>query len=311
MATATKEDAKTKGEAGETVDPKTGEVNTTAGGAVAVQEDDDYAGYGEDAGAGFENQTSEDVGIPFITVLQPGSQDVQGEDAPAKAGMFKNGTTGDYLSGKAGLTFIPAWTRHVLVEWIPKDPKSGSGGGYVGEHEIDSPLAMRVRETQPLGVYKHPDQGESPNDLVETFYAYGLALNEDGTPYPAVLAFSSTFIKAYKGWMFRARSIVIALPDGRKLTKLPLFSHAYKVQTELVQKGGNSWYVPKIGFADTDAAKSRLAPSNELYQAAKSVMEGMKSGALHAATETLDRSAVDRTEAPPAKGSTDAKDAPY
>jgi hypothetical protein len=79
MATATKEktedETKTAAEEQvnqqkEQVNQQTGEVTTTtATDAVAA---DNYD-YGQDAGAGFENQTSEDVSVPFIVLLQPGS----------------------------------------------------------------------------------------------------------------------------------------------------------------------------------------------------------------------------------------------
>lgn len=292
---------KTKPTAPETevVDPKTGEVTTTRSGPVAVP--DEYAGYVEDSGSGFENQTSEDVAIPFISLLQPGSPEVQGEEAVAKAGMLINKTTGDVISGKEGVSFVPAYTEHLMVEWTPRE----KGGGIVARHAIDSDLAKRVRETQPFGEYKT----ESGNDLVETYYCYGVALDAEANGYPAVLSFSSTMIRAYKGWMFRARSVVVALPDGRKLTKLPLFSHGYRLRTERQEKNGHTWYTPVIGFAGENAEASRLPPSSDLYQMAKGVKEAISSGMARAATESLRRE--EGTDRAPAKGSPDAKDAPY
>lgn len=293
---------------GDAHDPETGEVrepgtDVGAAGSTTVALEDEYAALAADAGGGYENQTSEDVAVPFLVIMQPGSKEVLAEGSDAKGGMIANKSTGQLIAGNAGVSFIPATTRHVLVEWIPRD----NGGGYVGEYELDDPLAKRVRETQPLGAFKHPDNG---NDLIETFYVYGVALDAEGAPYPAVMAFSSTHIKAYKDWMFRARSIVVALPDGRKLTKLPLWSHGYNIKTQRVDKAGNTWYIPVIGFADANAEKSRLLPSSDLYQAAKSVNDAVNSGALKAATDTLDAASAPVDEAPK-RGSTDATDAPY
>lgn len=285
----------------ETIDPKTGEIITTGANAVSVE--DDYAALAADAGGGFENQTSEDVALPFLVILQPGSKEVLAEGSDAKAGMMINKSTNVLTPGSKGITFIPAVTMHVFVEWIPRD----NGGGFVGQHELDSALVKRVRETQPMGTYKHPENG---NDLVETFYVYGEALDDDGAAYPAVTAFSSTHIKPYKDWMFRARSIVIPLPDGRKLTNTPLWSHAYSIRTQRVDKAGNTWYIPVIGFADGTAEKSRLLPSSPLYQAAKGVKEAVNSGAVRAATETIDRSEVP-VDSTPQAGDRGAKAAPY
>lgn len=292
---------------GEKIDKTTGEVTGTdvaTAASTAVSLEDEYAALAQDAGGGYANQTSEDVAVPFLVILQPGSKEVLAEGSDAKGGHIINKSTGQLIPGNAGVTFIPATTRHVFVEWVPRD----SGGGYVGEHELDSELVKRVRSTQPLGSYKMPD-GE--NELIETYYVYGIALDVEGTGYPAVMAFSSTHIKAYKDWMFRARSIIISLESGRKLTKLPLWSHAYSIRTQRVDKAGNTWYIPVIGFADKNAEASRLLPSSELYQAGKSVDEAVNSGALKAATDTLDGGSEGRGDASPGRGSTEQEDAPY
>lgn len=315
MATATKEktqdetktDVVEKPATGqELMDPQTGEITE-----VTAQDEYDY---GQDAGAGFDNQTGEDVSVPFLVLLQPGSPEVQGEDAVAKAGMWINKTTGDVYSGKEGITFIPAYTDHLLVEWKPRD----AGGGLVDQHAIDSDLARRVRAEQPLGAYKHPDMhSDDPNkvnDLVETFYAYGVFIDPTGFASPAVISFSSTHIKPYRDWMFRVRSIVIPIVrDGNvvgKLTsrQLPLWALSYQLRSLKQEKNGFTWYVPAIGFAGKDASDSRVPPGSEMYEAAKGVYEGVSSGKVKAATETLTR---EKTDDAPRRGDTSAKDAPY
>ena len=286
-------------------DPTTGEILEDDKALVAsntgtdlVPEDFDY---GDDIGAGFENQTGADVSIPFLVVLQPGSPEIQGEDAVAKAGQIINKTTGDVYSGRDGFTFIPAVTQHLMVEWIPRN----SGGGLVAQHAIDSDLARRVRASQPLGAYRHPDNG---NDLIETFYVYGAAVDPAGALFPAVMAFSSTHIKPYQDWMFKARSIVYPLPNGRKLTNLPLFAHGYQITTKRMDKNGNTWYIPQAAFAGGSAAESRLSPTDERYIAAKSVREAVNSGALRADTDSLKQETADTQ---PSRGSRDSEQAPY
>ena len=280
----------------ELVDPKTGEVTEVA--------DDEFAGYTEDAGAGFENQTAEDVSIPTIDILQPTSPQVMVEDTPLKAGMLYISTTGAGIKGSEGVTFIPALTRHSLPEFIPRD----KGGGFVFDHDIDSELARRVRAEQGLGKYKHPD---NENELKETYTAYGVALDGDGNPFPAVWRFSSTHIKPYKDWMFRARSIVVVNPTTKqKITKLPLFSHAYNIRTQKMEKNGNTWYIPVINFADESADKSRLPANSELYQLAKSVREAVSAGKLKEDTSTL-RNVNDADGDALRKGDPNAEKAPY
>jgi hypothetical protein len=230
-----------------------------------------YEGYEADRGAGFENQTAEDISVPFIEVLQSNSPEAQVEDGP-RPGTFINRTTGEIFSGKDGVAFIPAVTSHVVVEWVPRD----KGGGIVATHELDSDLVKQVRATQPLGKYVHPTNG---NDLIETFYVYGVFVPPDGSgPHPAVIAFSSTRIKPYKDWMFRARSIVISLPNGRKLTKLPLFSHRYRLTTVQAENTKGKWHTVVVRFDGDNAEAARIAPNDELYIYAKQLCDDVNAG---------------------------------
>lgn len=259
-----------------------------------------YEGYEADRGAGYENQTSEDISVPFIEILQAQSPEVMVDDGP-KAGTFINRATGEIWKGSDGIVFIPAVTQHNVVEWVPRE----KGGGIVGVHELDSELVRKVRSEQPLGKYVHPTNG---NDLIETFYVYGIFV-ENGASYPAVMAFSSTRIKPYKDWMFRARSIVITLPNGRKLTKLPLFSHKYRVTSVDAENNHGKWKAPMVRFDGENAEAARIAPNDDLYLMAKQLCEDVNSGKKQADISNAgDREA---SEATPSKGNTDQGAAPY
>ncbi len=264
-----------------------------------------YEGYQEDRGAGFEGQTAEDVSVPFIEILQSNSPECEGEDGQ-RPGQFINRATGEVFSGKDGFAFVPCATQHVVVEWVPRE----KGGGIVQTHELSSSLIQKVRAEQPLGKYVHPTNG---NDLIETFYIYGLQVDEAGNGYPVVMAFSSTRIKAYKDWNYKARSIVISLPDGRKLTKVPLFSHRYRVTALAAENAKGKWFTLTTRFDGENIVAARLAPNSELYQAGKAlcadVNEGRKQADLESARgEGEGTGGLDRT---PAKGDTGAEDAPY
>lgn len=262
-----------------------------------------YEGYESDRGAGFENQTAEDISVPFIEVLQAQSPEVMVEDGP-KPGTFINRTTGEIFSGKEGIVFVPATTHHVVVEWVPRD----KGGGIVATYQLDDPLIVKVRAEQPLGKYTHPTNG---NDLIETFYVYGLFVDtETGASHPAVIAFSSTRIKPYKDWMFRARSIVIALPDGRKLTKLPLFSHRYRLTSVSAENAKGKWQTLLVRFDGDNAEAARLAPNNDLYIMAKQLCEDVNAGKKQADTSNAP-TRDDAVDQAPRKGDTDKEEAPY
>ena len=262
-----------------------------------------YAGYEADRGAGFENQTSEDIAVPFIEVLQSNSPECQVDDGP-RPGTFINRTTGEIFPGKEGVAFVPAVTQHVVVEWVPRE----KGGGIVAVHQLDSDLIREVRNSQPLGKYKHP---HNDNDLIETFYVYGMFVPGDGEgAYPAVIAFSSTRIKPYKDWMFRARSIIINLPNGRKLTKLPLFSHRYRLFSAAAENNKGKWHTLVVRFDGDNAEAARIAPNDDLYVMCKQLCDDVNSG-----KKAADTSNAGTEEAPadgaPRRGSTEQEEAPY
>ena len=255
----------------ELVSPITGELVSAA---------DAYAGYEEDAGGGFENQTRDDTGTPWIVLMQPLSPEVQVEGSPIKPGMWVNrGSSAPFER----LDFIPALTRHVFREWSSKDP---SGSAPVQDHEIDSPIVARVRNEQKFGDYVHPDNSEHP--LVETFEVYGIQVTPEGAGMPAVIAFSSTHIRPYKDWMTKARSLIISLPNGKKINP-PLFSHVYQLRSKRVEKKPHVWWVPEVFFVSPEGAeKSRLTPQDDLYQMAKSLSKAILAGEVKAAAQPRD-----------------------
>ena len=259
-----------------------------------------YADYETDRGAGFENQSSEDISVPFIEVVQSNSPEV--ESGAAKPGDILCRATGEIWKGDEGIAFVPATTQHVVVEWVPRE----KGGGIVTSHAMNDPLISQVRETQPLGKYRHPTNG---NDLIETFYVYGLLVDAAGNGNPAVLAFSSTKIKPYKDWQYRARSIVIALPDGRKLTKLPLFSHRYRLTTISQENTKGKFKNWLVKFDGENAEAARIAPGDLIYVTAKQLGLDVNEGKKVADVSTA--GAQDEVDSTPRRGSTDAEDAPY
>ena len=264
-----------------------------------------YEGYEADRGAGYENQSSDDISVPFIEILQSQSPEVQVDDGP-RAGTLINRTTGEIWPGKDGVAFVPSTTSHELVEWVPRE----KGGGIVASYSLNpgsvDPFAENIRKTQPLGKYVHPDNG---NDLIETFYVYGIFVEGDQS-HPAVLAFSSSRIKDYKDWMFRARAIVITLLNGRKLTKLPLFSHRYRLTTVAKENTKGKWYGFQVRFDGDNAEAARIPPNDDLYLMAKALCEDVAAG--RKAADTSSAGTRDEVvDGAPAKGYTGSADAPY
>jgi hypothetical protein len=248
----------------------------------------------EDVGAGFEDMTSDDMVIPFLIILQKGSPQVD-EDAPeyidgAKAGMLMNSATGEMFVGDEGVLFLPIHREHKFMEWIPRD----SGGGLVGRHDPTDPMIIEAKRGGAFGKLESPDG----NDLVETFYVYGLLVDEDaGMHNPALLAFSSTQIKHYKKWMTQLRSIQLRSERGERITP-PMFAHLFRLRSRSQSNNKGSWHGWDIRFSEheengeTAAERSRLEPEDELYIAAKEIRSLVVSDRVQVAYETAGRAEV-------------------
>ena len=236
----------------------------------------EYGAYADYAGAGFENQTSDDYAIPFIQILQALSPQIQENDA-LRQGMLINTVTGEVFEGKAGIAFVPATTQHQYIEWKPRD----AGGGFVAAHEVNSELVRACVANQEFGDYKTPEG----NELIETFYVYGIAIDADGNSMEAVLAFSSSKIKKYKGWMTKAKTIQIPLPDGRRIPA-PLFAHRYRLKTVSEKNNKGQYFNWDIAFDGTNAVEARLLPDNPVFQQAVAIKQLLESGKARAAYES-------------------------
>lgn len=228
--------------------------------------------YGDYAGAGFEQQDRSDYSIPFLAVLQGLSPELETLEN-AKPGHILNKVTQDVFAGKEGLAFVPCYTQHVYVEWVPRD----AGGGIVGVHELDSPVVAQARANAKVGKFML----ENGNELIETFYVYGIVVGEDESTSHAVIAFTSTKIKKYKAWMTKARTIQMRLPDGRKINP-PLFAHRYRLKTVKEKNAKGEFYNWDVTFDGDKAEECRLAPNDTVFQEAAQCMELVKSGAAKA-----------------------------
>jgi len=176
-------------------------VKKEEGGAVAAFD------YGEMGGVGFEDTKGSDLSIPFINLLQSNSPEVEEELVEgAKTGDMLNTVTGELIKGDSGFVFLPVHKEEAWVEWIPRT----KGGGFVGMHDPAGEVVQGLiaknggSRIPPKGsdgkriAFKHND-----NEVIETYYVYGLILNAEGTEVEsfAVISFSSTKIKPYRDWL--------------------------------------------------------------------------------------------------------------
>lgn len=237
------------------------------------------AAYGEEfQGRGFENTTAADFSVPFLSVLQDGSPQVKENKEEyiegAKPGMFFNTVTLELMS--APVFFIPCYTEHMYVEWKPRD----SGGGFVDTHGLDSPAAKWAKANCKFGKFKT----EPGNDLVETFYVYGMILPSvdalEGKEM-LVLAFTSTKISRYKKAMSLMRTVKGAPP---------LFAFRLKLETSFHESDkGDYWNIevgPAVGEKYQDCLIAPEGDGMALLGSGDELRGQVVSGVARAAHET-------------------------
>lgn len=229
--------------------------------------------YGDDAGSGFEGTTQDDLSIPFLSILQSNSPQVEENDPEGcRPGMLFNTVTKELVDGEEGLIFQPVHKDHQFVEWIPRN----KGGGFVGMYEPDSPEVKKAVEDnggQRMGKLTIGD-----NELIETHYVYGLILDNTGENQLgfAVVTFNSTKIKPCKDW-FTAMYMLKGKP--------PLFANRARLRTVKQKNEHGTFFNFTISPLSSEGwAASLINPqaNADLLDGARSFREMVLSGKAQA-----------------------------
>ena len=237
----------------------------------------EFAGLEEYAGQGLDDLDNSDRSVPFLKVLEKNSPEIETVEG-ARPGMIIDTAT---LELYDNIRFVPAVREHAFVEWVPID----NGGGLVGSYAADSDIAKWAMGQRGKISLKNG------NDLVETFYLFGILLPEEGNdeaePKPVVIAFTSTRIKTYKSIVNRSDSIMLLGANGRKF-KAPWFCHVWRIGTDKKVDGNQSWYVFTAEFdsPNKDAAGARLPADHPAVQIGAALAQQKREGSLKMAQES-------------------------
>ena len=238
--------------------------------------------YGKDVGSGFEDTKGSDLSVPFLIVLQSNSPQVTERDPKeAESGMIYNTVTRELVGGQEGVVFLPCHKEGpVWVEWVPRN----KGGGFVAIHEGNSPSVKGADSIL------HPETGKptrklrlGENELVETFYMYGLLLEDDeegeSTKGFAVISFTSTKIKPFRDW-------VTAMYTMKG--KPPLFANRARISTVKQQNDSGNYYNFRVDPLKSTWVESLINPKTQkaLLEEAKGFREMVASGMARGAFET-------------------------
>lgn len=254
----------------------------------------DFSG---DSGLGMENTTSDSFAIPFLSVLQKGSPQVDEASGVAlegaKQGMFFENINSRMFDGKVGVTVVPVYYKRVFIRWAPK---GSDGSGFKGELSPEQVIAHREKgeivEMDNKLYFPLPDGSvnEKKCDRVaDTRNHYMLLLNEDGSWTECLLSLTSTQIKKSKMLMSALASVKLKGAAG--MYTPPTFANLIKATTIPESNDKGNWM--GIRF-EVDGQVDR----SDLYQAAKKFHEVIKAGKVEAKYEAP----ADAEPAEPAAG---------
>jgi len=192
---------------------------------------------------GFENADAETFAIPFLRVLQSGSPAVKKSDQAAyikgaEEGMLIDTVSKQLFDGEDGVTIVVVKFDRKFVEWK-------EGGGFVGEHAVNSDIALRAtRDPNSSRLLV----GDGSTYLEDTRYLYVVA-EHDGDFFPALITMKSTQIKKSKALMSLARNLCMK-------HKVNLFALKFTLTTVPESNDQNSWWGVKLSYDGIIADKA-------------------------------------------------------
>jgi len=227
--------------------------------------------FGADSGSGFEEADATSYAIPFLRMLQVTSDQCKKTNPlyikGAEEGDFFNTVTEKLYKGDVGVTVVPCHYAHKYNKWAP-----GRGGfrGSISPAEYNSCDKQVITVQNNDGTTRQAEADSDGNLFTDTREHYVMIVNEDGTFEPALLALSGTQLKKSKKWMTLMQGIRI------KGQVAPMFSQMYKLTPAAESNEKGSWAGLKVEHVGQ-------VNSMELYQAAKSFREMVRSGEAQAA----------------------------
>lgn len=200
----------------------------------------DFSQFGS---SGFENITQNDLGIPFLTILQKGSPEVDPENAKfvkgLSMGMIINNISKEVYGGKGEpFIFTPYGYQRMYVEWKPR----AAGGGVVKAHLDDSILRQTKKND------KGQDVLPNGNTVVNTAYFFGQVLGSSKETFAegvnVAIGFSSTQLKKARVWLNMMQAI--KLDVNGKIVTPPMYAYKWLLSSVPESNEKGSWYGWKI-----------------------------------------------------------------
>ena len=248
---------------------ETGNVTTKQSGALAKLD------FVADSGMGLENMDKGDLALPFLKLLQSGSDETKKKHAKyvdgAEAGMFYNTVTKKLYNGEKGIEVIPVFYKMTYPEWAPFERREGRPISNDRGPEI-------LKETTQNNSNK--DVLSNGNEIIKTANHFVIINGE--RPEKALMTMKSTQLKVSRGWNSLMEDQFETDPKTGKSIPAPMFSRVYRLKS--VENAGSnfSWH----GYNITMVKK---VDDVGLYQMARDFYNSLKNAQQKTATVSEDK----------------------
>ena len=223
-----------------------------------------------DAGAGLENIDKADLALPFLKLLQTGSDETKKKHANyvdgAEDGMFYNTVTKKLYSGEKGIEVIPCFYKLTYPEWAPFERKEGRPVSPDRGPEI---LAKTKKDSTGKDVL------ENGNQILKTANHFVIINGE--RPEKALMAMKSTQLKVSRGWNSIIKDEFETDPQTKKSIPAPSFSRIYKLNS-VENSGSFTWHGYKVSLL-------RKVDNAAIYQMAREFHNSLKASSAKAETK--------------------------
>ena len=191
--------------------------------------------FAADANMGLENVRPEDLVVPFVTIVQKTSPQVDEANGKYIEGikigqLLESGTLAAYDS----VNIVPCYYKTAIVEWHPRE----TGGGFVAQHEPGYEKQFLLNERGQWVT-------DSGTLLVQTMYFFCLLLQPDGNNMRVVFSFTSSQLKKGRTWVTRLISKKLTDASGKKFQP-PIYESVWTVSTVAESNDKGNWRGYKI-----------------------------------------------------------------
>ena len=212
---------------------ETRDVANKQGGALATLD------FVADSGMGLENIDKSDLALPFLKLLQSGSDETKKKHAKyvegAQAGMFYNTVTKKLYDGEKGIEVIPVFYKMTYPEWAPFERKEGRP---ISNDRGPSIMANTTQND------RNKDMLDNGNEIIKTANHF-VIINGD-RPEKALMTMKSTQLKESRNWNSLMENEFESAPSGKSVPA-PIFSRVYKLNS-VENSGSFTWHGYKVSM---------------------------------------------------------------